>query len=368
MYGWAPPITLQRSQRPYGPRRGPWWRLYNPIMLHLAYNRVGVLLPPTDLSRSEFGTLYGPSCSKWALVEGTRLQEGPIVHNRDHTAWDGLWFRKWDFGSQRGHLKLMRPAVHNRGSCVMEGPLNSRSGVLGALGPLRGPFGKPKYPSTLQGHWDARWLSFLLGCSAAVGAPGTPLRKPRGSFHDARPLLYTMGPLSGLQGPRGSRSPLCGKNGSFHAARPSVVHSGPLMGFSGPLSGFRDPFREPKALPYSMAPVVRDGPFFWRPTLSTRGPAGPQRPQTANDRGLSGPCWMPDEDLCQGPKKIRDPGFAESKVWDLDGSWTLHVLFFVGLWKPRTSKFWYAARPWKPKTSRFWYEARPWKPRTSKFQ
>ena len=38
-------------------------------------------------------------------------------------------------------------------------------------------------------------------------------------------------------------------------------------------------------------------------------------------------------------QKIRDPGFAESKVWDLDGSWTLHVLFVVGLWKPRTSKF-----------------------------
>ena len=38
-------------------------------------------------------------------------------------------------------------------------------------------------------------------------------------------------------------------------------------------------------------------------------------------------CWP---DLCQGPKKIRDPGFAESKVWDLDGSWTLHVLFFRG--------------------------------------
>ena len=25
-------------------------------------------------------------------------------------------------------------------------------------------------------------------------------------------------------------------------------------------------------------------------------------------------------DLCQGSKKVRDPGFAESKVWDLDGS------------------------------------------------
>ena len=42
-------------------------------------------------------------------------------------------------------------------------------------------------------------------------------------------------------------------------------------------------------------------------------------------------------DLCQGSKKVRDPGFAESKVWNLDGSWTLHVLFAVGLWKPRTS-------------------------------
>ena len=39
-----------------------------------------------------------------------------------------------------------------------------------------------------------------------------------------------------------------------------------------------------------------------------------------------------------GPKKIRDPGFAESKVWDLDRSWTLHVLFVVGPWKPKTAK------------------------------
>ena len=58
-------------------------------------------------------------------------------------------------------------------------------------------------------------------------------------------------------------------------------------------------------------------------------------------------------DLRHGSKKVRDPGFAESKVWDLDGSWTLHVLFAVGLWKPRTSKLCYAARPWKPRTSRF---------------
>ena len=35
-------------------------------------------------------------------------------------------------------------------------------------------------------------------------------------------------------------------------------------------------------------------------------------------------------DLCQGSKNVRDPGFAESKVWDLDGSWTLHVLFCRG--------------------------------------
>ena len=69
-------------------------------------------------------------------------------------------------------------------------------------------------------------------------------------------------------------------------------------------------------------------------------------------------------DLCQGSKKVRDPGFAESKVWDLDGSWTLHVLFAVGLWKPRTSKLCYAARPWKPRTLKFGYVAKPWKPRT----
>ena len=35
-------------------------------------------------------------------------------------------------------------------------------------------------------------------------------------------------------------------------------------------------------------------------------------------------------DLYQGPKKIRDPGFAESKVWDLDGHWTLRCLFCCG--------------------------------------
>ena len=102
-------------------------------------------------------------------------------------------------------------------------------------------------------------------------------------------------------------------------------------------------------------------------------------------------------DLCQGPKKVRDPGFAESKVWDLDGSWTLHVLFAAGLWKPRTSKLCYAAsktletqdlnilicsetlktqdlkilivsKPWKPRTLKFGYVAKPWKPRTQNFK
>ena len=72
-------------------------------------------------------------------------------------------------------------------------------------------------------------------------------------------------------------------------------------------------------------------------------------------------------DLCQGPKKIRDPGFAESKVWDLDRSWTLHVLFVVGLWKPRTSKLWYAARPWKPRTSKFWPQWDPGNPGPQSF-
>ena len=71
-------------------------------------------------------------------------------------------------------------------------------------------------------------------------------------------------------------------------------------------------------------------------------------------------------DLCQGSKKVRDPGFAESKVWNLDGSWTLHGVFAVGLWKPRTSKLCYAAWPWKPRTSRFWYAVRPWKPQDLK--
>ena len=63
------------------------------------------------------------------------------------------------------------------------------------------------------------------------------------------------------------------------------------------------------------------------------------RDQTLHEAWLVLLTLTPLPDLSQGPKKIRDPGFAESKVWDLDGSWTLHVLFFVGLWKPRTSKF-----------------------------
>ena len=41
-----------------------------------------------------------------------------------------------------------------------------------------------------------------------------------------------------------------------------------------------------------------------------------------------------------------------------------HVLFAVGLWKPRTSKLCYAARPWKPRTLKFGYVAKSWKPRT----
>ena len=66
------------------------------------------------------------------------------------------------------------------------------------------------------------------------------------------------------------------------------------------------------------------------------------------------------------PRSWVRPGFG-SKVCDLDGPWTFYVVFIVGLWKPRTSKLCYAARPWKPRTSRFRYAARPWKPRTSTF-
>ena len=51
-------------------------------------------------------------------------------------------------------------------------------------------------------------------------------------------LLYTMRPLSGLQGPRGSGSPLCGNKWPFHAARPSVVQlcTADLLWASGTLS------------------------------------------------------------------------------------------------------------------------------------
>ena len=31
--------------------------------------------------------------------------------------------------------------------------------------------------------------------------------------------------------------------------------------------------------------------------------------------------------MCQDPKKIRDPGSAGSKIWDLEGSWILHFHF-----------------------------------------
>ena len=31
-------------------------------------------------------------------------------------------------------------------------------------------------------------------------------------------------------------------------------------------------------------------------------------------------CYSLQADLCQGFKKVRNPGFAEFKVWDLDGS------------------------------------------------
>ena len=114
--------------------------------------------------------------------------------------------------------------------------------------------------------------------------------------------------------------------------------------------------------------------------------------QADSGAGVTGLLWV-WPDLCECPKKIQDPGFAESKVWDLDGSWTLHVLFVVGLWKPRTSKLGsdmpqdpgnpgpqnfdhsetletqdlkvlIVARPWKPRTLKFEYVWKPWKPRT----
>ena len=97
-------------------------------------------------------------------------------------------------------------------------------------------------------------------------------------------------------------------------------------------------------------------------------------------------------DLCQGPKKIRDPGLAESKVWDLEGSSTLHALFCRGTRETQDLKICICrktletqdgkilicsetletqdleisivARPWKPRIPKFGYVAKPWKPRT----
>ena len=36
---------------------------------------------------------------------------------------------------------------------------------------------------------------------------------------------------------------------------------------------------------------------------------------------------LPSPDLCQDPKKIRDPGSAGSKIWDLYRSWILYFNF-----------------------------------------
>ena len=45
-------------------------------------------------------------------------------------------------------------------------------------------------------------------------------------------------------------------------------------------------------------------------------------------------------DMCQGSKKVRDPGFAESKVWDLDGSWTLCCHFCRKTLETQDPKIW----------------------------
>ena len=72
-------------------------------------------------------------------------------------------------------------------------------------------------------------------------------------------------------------------------------------------------------------------------------------------------------DLCQVSKKVRDPGFAESKVWDLYGSWTLLVLFAVGLWKPRNLKIVLCRKTLETQDLKILIVARPWKPRTLQF-
>ena len=91
-------------------------------------------------------------------------------------------------------------------------------------------------------------------------------------------------------------------------------------------------------------------------------------------------------DLCQGPKKIRDPGFAESKVWDLArlfcrGTQETQVLTIeicrktletqdLKIWicseslETKDLNILIVARPWKPRTFKFGYVAKLWKPKT----
>ena len=119
-------------------------------------------------------------------------------------------------------------------------------------------------------------MAFLLGCRAPVGARGTPLRKPRGPFHDVR-------------------APYCIRWGLFHAARPSVVHSEPLGDFSGPLSGSRDPLREPRP------------PMLYGPLLCMMVPSWGQVPAIKVHFENEGPCWTKclTTGLKNGLKKYR---------------------------------------------------------------
>ena len=36
-------------------------------------------------------------------------------------------------------------------------------------------------------------------------------------------------------------------------------------------------------------------------------------------------------DMCQDPKKIQDPGSAESMIWNIEGSWILYFYFTIGI-------------------------------------
>ena len=103
-------------------------------------------------------------------------------------------------------------------------------------------------------------------------------------------------------------------------------------------------------------------------------------------------CFNWHQTCAKVPKRFEILSSLSPRSGTLDGSWTLHVLVAVGLWKPQDLKIvlcrktletqdlnilicsetlktqdlkiLIVARPWKPRTLKFGYVAKPWKPRT----